>query len=129
MGGGILPGRKTQYMKAKSVNNNLVGRKVLIDWPCRWRGAEARHVETLKAEAKAKEHYFGETGEIVAYNPAEESAKCLAICLDSTKEIVHVYDGAVTITTVSPREQDHAQVVDLLQQILEATKANSPFGG
>jgi hypothetical protein len=115
-------------MKAKSVNNNLVGRKVMIDWPVRWRGADAAHVETLKAEARAKEHYWGETGEIVAYNPAEESAKCLAICLDSTKEIVHLFDGAVTITTVSPREEDHKEVCDLLRQILEAVKTNNNHG-
>jgi hypothetical protein len=115
-------------MKAKSVNNNLVGRKVMIDWPIRWRGADPKHSETLKAEAKAKENYFGETGEIVAYNPGEESAKTLAICLDSTKEIVHLYDGAVTITSVSPREEDHKEVCDLLRQVIAAVRHNNNHG-
>jgi hypothetical protein len=115
-------------MKAKSVNNNLVGRKVMIDWPIRWKGADPKHSETLKAEAKAKEHYFGETGEIVAYNPAEESGKELTICLDNTKEIVHLFYGAVTITTVSPREEDHKEVCDLLRQILAAVQQNNQHG-
>lgn len=115
-------------MKPKSVNNNLVGRKVLIDWPVRWRSADPKNSEMLKAEAKAKEHYFGETGEIVAYNPGEPSGKELTILLDSSKEIVHLYDGSVTITSVAPREEDHKEVCDLLRQIVAAVKLNNSHG-
>lgn len=117
-----------KQMKSKSVNNNLVGRKVIIDWPVRWRGAAAQHVETLKAEAKAKEHYFGETGEIIAYNPAEESAKTLAICLDSSKEIVHLFDGAVTITSDAPSTAEHKEMMGVLSEILEAIKSTKQHG-
>jgi hypothetical protein len=115
-------------MKAKSVNNNLVGRKVLIDWPVRWRGADPTNSEMLKAEAKAKEQNFGETGEIVAYNPGEPSGKELTICLDSSKEIVHLYDGAVTITSVAPREEDHKEITDLLRRLIGAVERNSTHG-
>lgn len=108
----------------KKQNNNLVGRKVLIDWPVRWRGAQPENREHLKTEAAKKEPYFGETGEIVAYNPTREDCKTLSIVLDSTKEIVSVYDGAVTIKSDPPEDES----LSLLRQILAAIKANDRSG-
>lgn len=112
-------------MKTKVANNNLVGRRVVIDWPVRWRGASPEFQEKLKAEAAQKEHYFGEEGEVTCYDAAERE---LVIILDKSKEIVRVYEGAITVKTVSPAEQDHKEVVSLLTQILEAIKQTNNHG-
>lgn len=126
--GGGSARKRHNAMSKKAVSNNLVGRRVLIDWPVRWQGATPENQATLKAEARQKEHYFGEEGEIVAYNPSDESGKALTVVLDKSKEIVHLYDGAVTVKSVSPAEQDHKQIVSLLEQILEAIKLNNNHG-
>jgi hypothetical protein len=61
--GGGSARKRHNSMSKKSVNNNLVGRRVVIDWPCRWQGATPENQATLKEEARKKEHYFGEEGE------------------------------------------------------------------
>lgn len=104
----------------KKQTNNLVGRKVLIDWPVRWQGVVPEHRDRLKEEASKKEHYFGETGEIVAYNPTREDCKTLSIVLDSTKEIVSLYEGAVTIKSGPPEDE----AVSILKDILAAIKVS-----
>lgn len=115
-------------MRAKSAYNNLVGRKVVIDWPSRWMGAKPEFHEQLKADAKAQDHLFGEEGEIVGFNPDEPSGKVLVIAVKCTNQLVYRDAGAVTIKSVSPREEDHKEVVDLLRQILDAIKANNNHG-
>jgi hypothetical protein len=94
---------------------------VLIDWPVRWRGCLPEYVEQFKADAakNPSNHYFGETGEIVAVDPRADDSKTLAIVLDSTSEIVHLYDGAVTVTE-RPKSAD-AEILALLQQIVDNT--------
>jgi hypothetical protein len=118
--GGIRPFQK----RMKKQNNNLVGRKVLVDWPCRWQGATPANREHLKSEAAAREVYYGQTGEIVAYNPTREDCKNLTVVLDGTKEIVNLYEGAVTITSDPPQDESIA----VLKQILAAIEASDRSG-
>jgi hypothetical protein len=104
--------------KTKSTSN-LVGRTVLIDWPIRWKSAEPAWREKAKAEAAAKEYYFGLTGEIVAYNAGSEDARDLQIKLEDG-QIIRLYPGAVTITSDAPNPE--AEVIALLKEIRDALK-------
>ena len=96
-------------------DNLLVGSRVLIDWPMRWRGADAKWVESLKVDAR-KEAHFGEKATIVAYRPNSPEGRDLTIRLDSTGAIVSLHTGAVTVESL-PNDDE---VVDLLRQILAA---------
>lgn len=108
----------------KKQSNNLVGRKVLIDWPVRWQGATTENREHLKTQAAKNEHYYGQTGEIVAYNPTRDDAKNLTVVLDGTKEIVNLFEGAVTITSDPPQDE----TVAVLKEILEVVRRNDRSG-
>jgi len=114
-------------MKATNQNQNLVGRKVLIDWPIRW-SADAGYVGAdvqaeFKARASKNEHWFGQTAEIVAYNPNDDEGKVLTLVLDKSGEIVRVMAGAVTIT--GPAPAGNADIVKLLQAILVAINTHA----
>src|SRR6185295_14767416 len=92
-----------------------------IDCPMRWKHTRPEFQAQMKAEAQSKEAYFGETGEIVAYDPTEENGNTLVIVLDGSKQVVQLYQGAVTIT--SDAVNQNKEVIDLLGQILTAVKA------
>jgi hypothetical protein len=135
-------------MKAKK-DNNLIGRKVLIDWPVRWREACPNHRDELKAKAKASESYFGHRGEIVAYDPNEERAKCLKILLEGAGQfetdeeiakarlyagvLINLYEGAVTITSdpINPESellkaaQETNRTLDAIRRTLEILASRS----
>ncbi len=116
-------------MSKSKTQNRVVGRKVVIDWPVRWRDALPDFRDGLKEDAK-KEPYFGATGEVVAYDPSEERGE-LAVLLeksDTTKaedvgRLVYLYHGAVTFTSEPPNP--NGEVEDLLRQILAAIKENA----
>jgi hypothetical protein len=128
------PNKKRDYMRKS--NNLLVGSKVLIDWPIRWKathGFNEQHSAQLRAEAEKTEHYFGKTGTIMAYNPAADDAKELKVLLDGSGELVDLYQGAVTVTQPAKLEseimkefteaQNHTNmflqiIVDLLQNLV-----------
>ncbi len=112
-------------MNKSKTQNRVVGRKVLIDWPCRWRDALPQYRAGLKEDAKKSEHYFGSTGEVVAYNPGDDRGE-LAVLLeqsDKTKpedwgRLVYLFHGAVTFTSEPPNP--NGEVEELLRQILAA---------
>ena len=100
----------------KKPQNNLVGCRVLIDWPVRWKDCREEFKAEQKERAKREEHRFGECGEIVAYNPTAENAKTLAILLDDGR-IEDFYEGAVTVTERPKPPVDES--AELLRQILD----------
>lgn len=121
-------------MKSQKQTSNLVGCKVLIDWPVRWKTMDHEKFRaSAKKEAEAKESYFGFTGEIMATFPMDERGRTLTVMLTGgfqgtgleggeksaalTGTLVDLYQGAVTITEL-PKGND--EVVDLLKQILKA---------
>lgn len=117
-------------MNKSKTQNRVVGRKVLIDWPVRWRDAVPQFRAGLKEEASKGEPYFGATGEVVAYNPGEDRGE-LAVLLeksDTTKaedvgRLVYLYHGAVTFTSEAPNP--NGEVEELLRQILATIKENA----
>lgn len=114
-------------MKSKTKTNLLVGAKVVIDWPVRWKGATEKYVQGLRADAEKNEAYFGETGTIVAYNHGAENGKELEILLDGAVreadkgEIANLYIGAVTVTEL-PKDSN-ADVLAALERIESLLRA------
>ncbi len=104
----------------KKQNNLLVGAKVLIDWPMRWKDCRPEYIESEKENASKSESRFGCTGTIVAYNPGDEQGNNLAILIDGGR-IENFHEGAVTVTTPAP--DSNVDISALLKQILEAIKS------
>jgi len=109
---------------AKQQTNLLVGAQVLIDWPCRWKHARPELVQDLKAEAAAKEAFFGETGTIVASDPGEPRGNAMKVLIGSGKyvgELEDLYEGALTVLQLPPNP--NARTEDLLSEILNELRS------
>jgi hypothetical protein len=116
-------------MAAKAKTNLLIGAKVCIDYPNRWRGAKDEATrQRMRAETEASKtsmdghgaYFFGETGLIVNYNPGDERGKCYDILLDSNHEVESLNDCEFTVTELPKPD---AEVVVLLSSILEVLHA------
>lgn len=106
-------------MKSKTKSSGLIGATVLIDWPMRWKRVDPRFREGAFLEAKKNEAHFGEVGTIAGWTPGDESGKEYEIALASG-EVERFHHGAFTVTAPAPVPD--AQVVQLLQAILEVLK-------
>jgi len=105
-------------MKKSTKNSLVIGAKVLIDWPVRWKDCRPEYREEERAKAAKNEQRFGETGVIVAYNPGSERANDYEVLLDSTGRIESFYVGALTVTAMPP--DTYGETNELLTKILAA---------
>jgi hypothetical protein len=106
-------------MKTKTnADNRIVGRKVLIDWPMRWKSHDEKFRDQMRAEAERNEHRFGETGEVVAYNPDDEQARVLAVLCDKDGRLERFHEGAVTFTS-QPKTDRVEELLELILAQLE----------
>jgi hypothetical protein len=105
-------------MKKSTKNSLVIGAKVLIDWPVRWKDCRPEYRDEERAKASKTESRFGETGVIVAYNPGTERANDYEVLLDSTGRIESFYVGALTVTAMPP--DPSAETNELLVKILAA---------
>jgi hypothetical protein len=109
-------------MKKNTTNNILIGARVLIDWPCRWRGYDPKVMESCRALAEKEEMWFGETGVVVAHDP-QDSAKDWMVCRDRDGQVHHFYHGALSVTQLPANDRD---VVAVLKEILTEMRKYSP---
>jgi hypothetical protein len=110
-------------MATKKANNTLIGRKCVIDYACRWKNFDPHAAAYAEEQRKeyAKRDDFGKTGEIVSYEPNDESGKSLVILRDDTGQIQSYYQGEVTITGPAPNPE--ADLATLLIEIRDILKA------
>ena len=83
----------------------------MIDWPVRWRGADEKYGEQLKAEAAKKEHCFGQHATVVGYKPDPDTAKDWMLLLP-TGAVENFYQGAFTVIALAP-PGDEAVLLEL----------------
>lgn len=77
---------------------------------------------------KGRTRVGGETGEIVAFNVQTGIAFFLFDSGAFEGRTQQIAIEKIEITTCSPAEQDHAEVVDLLRQIKQAVELNNNHG-
>jgi hypothetical protein len=101
-------------MATKKQANSLIGRKCVIDFACRWKG----YPQPIQDQEKAlytRRDDWNKTGEVVSYEPGDESGKSIVVLRDDTGLIERYYHGEVTIT--GPAPDPEAGVVALLTEI------------
>jgi hypothetical protein len=109
----------------KNKNSALIGAKILIDWPVRWKNARPEIRESLKTEASQKEAHFGHVATVAAYNPGQERGNEYVVVLDDGT-VTEIYQGAFTVTEMPASEINALrEQVDLLKEILTVLKTNS----
>lgn len=108
---------------ATKKQNTLIGRRCVIDFACRWKGFAphaAAYAEQQKAEYMKRDD-FGKTGEIVSYEPGDESGKEIVVLRDDTSQIDRYYHGEVTIT--GPAVNPEAETIALLKEMRDYLKS------
>ncbi len=114
----------------KQSTNLLVGAKVCIDYPNRWRGARTPELQAqMRAETEASKtnmegrgaYYFGETGVVVNYNRDTDNGADYDVLLDSSHELVHVHGCEFTVQEM-PKAKDE-EILACLTEIQNALRA------
>lgn len=112
---------------AKAKTNILIGAKVVIDYPNRWRGAKDEKTQAaLRAEAEASKtsgelrgaYYFGEKATVVNYNPNEERGSCYDVLLASNGEIVSIHQAEFTVQELPNPEADSVKLLETIVELL-----------
>lgn|SRR5574337_1765936 len=101
----------------KKQNQSLiVGAKVVLDFPARWRGAKPEFQDQLKKDVASTEHWFGKEATVVDYTPSNENP--YGVLLEDG-QIGRYWDGAFSVKEL-PKDRDQ-EILDCIGEIRTAT--------
>lgn len=87
-------------MSKKTIHTNLIGRKVVLDYPNDWKNCKPEFQEEMKRDSQARRVCFGKSGEIVnVYMDSDGTPKYDILLEDDgvAGQIISTYSFAFTI--------------------------------